>query len=204
MRRKRRACLRMRRHCLAAGIRAISSATKPSEVRCTAIASGQILCTLQALAAAAVLRDAMPGRIIVAGYSVGEVAAWGVAGVFERDRHARSRRPPRRSHGCRHPARRRADVRSRALPRRHRPPVRALRGRGRHRQSRRCLRRRRRPRGAAGDRGRSEGDARCEDRRSAGRGGVPHPTARRGFCGVSGEPAPDITEHSRRLPARAF
>ena len=44
--------------------------------------TGQILCTLQALAAAAMLRDAMPGRIIVAGYSVGEVAAWGVGGVF--------------------------------------------------------------------------------------------------------------------------
>jgi [acyl-carrier-protein] S-malonyltransferase len=44
--------------------------------------TGQILCTLQALAAAAVLRDALPGRLAVAGYSVGEVAAWGVAGLF--------------------------------------------------------------------------------------------------------------------------
>jgi [acyl-carrier-protein] S-malonyltransferase len=43
---------------------------------------GQILCSLQALAAAAALRDAMPNRHIVAGYSVGEVAAWGVAGVL--------------------------------------------------------------------------------------------------------------------------
>lgn len=43
---------------------------------------GQILCTLQALAAAAALRDAMPDRLVVAGYSVGEVAAWGVAGLF--------------------------------------------------------------------------------------------------------------------------
>ncbi|ESY68920.1 MULTISPECIES: acyltransferase domain-containing protein [Mesorhizobium] len=43
---------------------------------------GQILCSLQALAAGAVLRDALPDRVIVAGYSVGEVAAWGVAGVF--------------------------------------------------------------------------------------------------------------------------
>ncbi|MGY3621077.1 acyltransferase domain-containing protein [Bradyrhizobium sp. USDA 10063] len=42
---------------------------------------GQILCTLQALAAASVLRDQMPDRLIVAGYSVGEVAAWGVAGL---------------------------------------------------------------------------------------------------------------------------
>jgi len=44
--------------------------------------AGQILCTVQALAAAAALRQALPGRIIVAGYSVGEVAAWGVAGLF--------------------------------------------------------------------------------------------------------------------------
>ncbi|WP_027578658.1 malonate decarboxylase subunit epsilon [Bradyrhizobium sp. Ai1a-2] len=43
---------------------------------------GQILCTLQALAAASVLRDRMPDRLIVAGYSVGEVAAWGVAGLM--------------------------------------------------------------------------------------------------------------------------
>ena len=44
---------------------------------------GQILCTLQALAAAAALRHVMPGRLIVAGYSVGEVAAWGVAGLLD-------------------------------------------------------------------------------------------------------------------------
>ena len=44
--------------------------------------AGQILCTVQALAAATALRDAMPGRIIVAGYSVGEVAAWGVGGLL--------------------------------------------------------------------------------------------------------------------------
>jgi [acyl-carrier-protein] S-malonyltransferase len=44
--------------------------------------TGQILCTVQALAAAAALRETMPDRIIVAGYSVGEVAAWGVAGLF--------------------------------------------------------------------------------------------------------------------------
>ena len=43
---------------------------------------GQILCTLQALAAAAALKDAMPDRLIVAGYSIGEVAAWGVAGLL--------------------------------------------------------------------------------------------------------------------------
>ena len=44
---------------------------------------GQILCTLQALVAAAILRDAWPRRLIVAGYSVGEVAAWGVAGLVD-------------------------------------------------------------------------------------------------------------------------
>jgi [acyl-carrier-protein] S-malonyltransferase len=43
---------------------------------------GQILCTLQALAAASILRDAWPRRLIIAGYSVGEVAAWGVAGLL--------------------------------------------------------------------------------------------------------------------------
>ncbi|MCA1454539.1 acyltransferase domain-containing protein [Bradyrhizobium sp. BRP22] len=42
---------------------------------------GQILCTLQALAAASALRAHLPDRLIIAGYSVGEVAAWGVAGL---------------------------------------------------------------------------------------------------------------------------
>ncbi|HWS62369.1 MAG TPA: malonate decarboxylase subunit epsilon [Steroidobacteraceae bacterium] len=44
---------------------------------------GQILCTLQALAATATLRDAWPRRLIIAGYSVGEVAAWSVAGLMD-------------------------------------------------------------------------------------------------------------------------
>jgi [acyl-carrier-protein] S-malonyltransferase len=43
---------------------------------------GQILCTLQALTAALALRDELTGRLNIAGYSVGEVAAWGVAGLF--------------------------------------------------------------------------------------------------------------------------
>src|SRR5258708_10306241 len=44
---------------------------------------GQILCTLQALAATATLRGAWPRRLIIAGYSVGEVAAWNVAGLMD-------------------------------------------------------------------------------------------------------------------------
>ncbi len=42
---------------------------------------GQILCGLQALAATAALRAALPSRLVVAGYSVGEVASWGIAGL---------------------------------------------------------------------------------------------------------------------------
>ncbi|TCU71194.1 [acyl-carrier-protein] S-malonyltransferase [Bradyrhizobium sp. R2.2-H] len=45
--------------------------------------AGQVLCTLQALAAAAALGDAIPPDAIIAGYSVGEVAAWGVGGLFD-------------------------------------------------------------------------------------------------------------------------
>ena len=45
--------------------------------------TGQILCALQALAAVAAVRDAMPARRIVAGYSVGEIAAWHLAGIFD-------------------------------------------------------------------------------------------------------------------------
>jgi [acyl-carrier-protein] S-malonyltransferase len=44
--------------------------------------TAQLLCTLQALSAAALLDDALPKRRCVAGYSVGEVAAWGVAGLI--------------------------------------------------------------------------------------------------------------------------
>jgi [acyl-carrier-protein] S-malonyltransferase len=44
--------------------------------------TGQILCSFQALAAGAALRDVMPDRLVVAGYSVGEMAAWGVAGFL--------------------------------------------------------------------------------------------------------------------------
>jgi [acyl-carrier-protein] S-malonyltransferase len=45
--------------------------------------AGQILCTLQPLAAARALGDTVPRGVIIAGYSVGEVAAWGVGGLFD-------------------------------------------------------------------------------------------------------------------------
>jgi [acyl-carrier-protein] S-malonyltransferase len=45
--------------------------------------TAQLLCTLQALSAMALLDDVLPPRRCVAGYSVGEVAAWGVAGLFQ-------------------------------------------------------------------------------------------------------------------------
>lgn len=44
--------------------------------------TAQVVCTLQALAAASLLGSALPGRPCVAGYSVGELAAWGVAGLI--------------------------------------------------------------------------------------------------------------------------
>ena len=46
-------------------------------------ATGQILCCTQAMAAWAVLGDVVPRPLIVAGYSVGELAAWGVAGLLD-------------------------------------------------------------------------------------------------------------------------
>jgi [acyl-carrier-protein] S-malonyltransferase len=45
--------------------------------------TGQILCTLQPLAAARALADVIPRGVIIAGYSVGEVAAWGVGGLLD-------------------------------------------------------------------------------------------------------------------------
>jgi [acyl-carrier-protein] S-malonyltransferase len=45
--------------------------------------SGQILCCTQALAAWAILRPHLPGPIVLAGYSVGELAAWCCAGLLE-------------------------------------------------------------------------------------------------------------------------
>ncbi len=45
--------------------------------------TGQILCCTQALAAWAMIRPSLPGSIVLAGYSVGELAAWGCAGLME-------------------------------------------------------------------------------------------------------------------------
>jgi len=45
--------------------------------------AGQILCCTQAMAAWAVLRDVVGPPAVVAGYSVGELAAWGVAGLLD-------------------------------------------------------------------------------------------------------------------------
>jgi [acyl-carrier-protein] S-malonyltransferase len=44
---------------------------------------GQILCCTQAIAAWAVLSAKVPRPMVVAGYSVGELAAWGVAGLLD-------------------------------------------------------------------------------------------------------------------------
>lgn len=44
---------------------------------------GQILCCTQAMAAWAVLGEVLPRPLLVAGYSVGELAAWGVAGLLD-------------------------------------------------------------------------------------------------------------------------
>ena len=44
--------------------------------------AAQVLCTLQGLAAQAAMATHLPPRRCVAGYSVGELAAWGVAGVI--------------------------------------------------------------------------------------------------------------------------
>ena len=46
-------------------------------------ATAQVLCCVQALAVWAVLKPKLDARLVVAGYSVGEVAAWGVAGAFD-------------------------------------------------------------------------------------------------------------------------
>ena len=44
---------------------------------------GQVLCCTQALAAWAIIQPHLPGTAVLAGYSVGELAAWGCAGLLE-------------------------------------------------------------------------------------------------------------------------
>jgi [acyl-carrier-protein] S-malonyltransferase len=44
---------------------------------------GQVLCCTQAMAAWTVLSAKVPRPLVVAGYSVGELAAWGVAGLLD-------------------------------------------------------------------------------------------------------------------------
>ncbi|WP_018043358.1 hypothetical protein [Methylobacterium sp. 88A] len=44
--------------------------------------TGQILCCVAGLAAWTVLRDGSHGRVVLAGYSIGDLAAWGCAGRF--------------------------------------------------------------------------------------------------------------------------
>ncbi len=45
--------------------------------------TGQILCCTQAMAAFAALRHGLGQRFVLAGYSVGELAAWGCAGLYD-------------------------------------------------------------------------------------------------------------------------
>jgi [acyl-carrier-protein] S-malonyltransferase len=45
-------------------------------------AVGQVLCCTQALAAFLALRDAIGPRVVLAGYSVGELSAWGCADLY--------------------------------------------------------------------------------------------------------------------------
>jgi [acyl-carrier-protein] S-malonyltransferase len=45
--------------------------------------TAQVLCVLAPLSLRAALADALPAERLVAGYSVGELAAWGLAGVFD-------------------------------------------------------------------------------------------------------------------------
>ena len=45
--------------------------------------SGQILCCTQALATWAALGASRPARVVIAGYSVGELAGWGCAGALD-------------------------------------------------------------------------------------------------------------------------
>ena len=130
---------------------------------------GQILCTLQALAAAAALRDAWPGRLIIAGYSVGEVAAWGVAGLLSATDALDLVARRAEAMDAASAGRRWTAVRPRPLPRHRGWIVQAPRCSGRHRQSRRRLRPRRGRRGARRPRRGGEGNGRRSRRPGGGR-----------------------------------
>ena len=60
-----------------------SLVAKATDGELHANATAQVLCCTQALAAWAALKPKLNARLVVAGYSVGEVAAWGVAGAFD-------------------------------------------------------------------------------------------------------------------------
>ena len=47
--------------------------------------AGQVLCCTQAMAAWSVIGSALPRPLLVAGYSVGELSAWAVAGLLDAD-----------------------------------------------------------------------------------------------------------------------
>ena len=58
-------------------------AAEPESLRSNRFA--QVLCVTEALAVHRIIRAALPDRLIVVGYSVGQVAAWGVAGLLTED-----------------------------------------------------------------------------------------------------------------------
>ena len=59
------------------------SLVRDPDVDIHANAVGQVLCCTQALAAFACLARALAPRLVLAGYSIGELASWGCAGVFD-------------------------------------------------------------------------------------------------------------------------
>lgn len=62
---------------------------KASEEALFSNQAGQLLCCTQALASWTFICSVLPARVVVAGYSVGELAAWGCAGIFDADQTLR-------------------------------------------------------------------------------------------------------------------
>jgi [acyl-carrier-protein] S-malonyltransferase len=62
---------------------------------------GQILCCTQALAAWAMINSHLVEPVIIAGYSVGELAAWGCAGLLGQRGSIAARCRARPGNGCR-------------------------------------------------------------------------------------------------------